>query len=89
MARSTATMAREAVDAAKQGADDRVLQAMLESAAQQDQAQRTMLYVVAGLLGASMVVNVVLVAWVLDRSLSIDAFGVSVDAATPAETASP
>lgn len=85
MARTVSDLTRDAVAAERQGADGALVDAMLRSAEQQDKAQRLILYVVAGLLAASLTTNVVLVAWVLDRSLSISAWGVDLDAGTSKE----
>lgn len=84
--KSTAALAKDAVTAARQGTDEVLVNAMLQSAEQQDKAQRLVLYVVSGLLAASMVVNVVLVAWVLNRSLEVSAFGVDLSAGDAAES---
>lgn len=85
MARTVSDLSRDAVAAERQGAEQSLVDAMLRSAAQQDRAQRMILYVVAGLLAASLTTNVLLVAWVLDRSLSISAWGVDLDAGTTQE----
>ena len=81
---ATSAIAAEAVAAARQGADDQVLRAMLDSAKQQDDALRWVLRTLGILLAASMVANVVLVAFVLQQSFSVqgnsDGVGVTVGA---------
>lgn len=87
MTRSTATIATQAVQAAREGADDQILKAMLDSARQQDEAQRWMMRIIASLLAASMLVNVLLVAWVLGKSLQVSGFGVDVNASSAGQVA--
>ena len=76
---STSAIAAKAGAAAREGsADDRMLEALLERARQQDKAQQQTTRVLAGLLVLSVIANLVLVSLVLGQSFSASGFGVEV-----------
>lgn len=68
----TEILRRDAVEAARRG-DTAAVERNLSAAEQQDRAMRLVMYVLAGLAVASMVANVVLVAFVLQQSFSVNA----------------
>lgn len=85
----TESLRRSIVFAARDGADDRMLSAMLAAAEQQDRATRTIIYVLAGLLAGSLVANVALVAFVLSGTLTVSGFGVDVGVGAEAPASRP
>jgi hypothetical protein len=74
----TLQSSRAAVDAARSGADPKIVDALLANVAQNDQSQRWVVKLLSIMLGLSMLANVVLVAFVLGRSLTVSGFGASV-----------
>ena len=86
--KSTATYARESVEAARQG-DVAKAEMELRRAEQQDKATRLVLYVVSGLMVVSVVANIALVAFTLNQAFSVNASkdGVGVSVGKPVEAA--